>query len=479
MAQANPTSIKIYAYISAAWVELDDTGGANGLSLTNGMTDNQPTTRLADPGKITFSLNNSTGAYSPDGPSALSGWKKGLPLRLVITYDSIEKIYPYKIDDIKINPDLSQQNVDIVAVDWLEDAVTYPVVNPSLLQEARADEGIAEIVSNMPLQPTAQNLGHGLFTFPTIFDAVRGNTKAYNEFAKLALSETGYIYQKRNGELNFESADYRNGARTRTQIPKTSANSGFLLKEDGDKLLKEDSGRIVLDQAENFDVDNTMSDINVTYGENIVNRWVTSAYPKRTDTTPSLLYELSTPIFMPAGSTKTFRAFYVNPNGGRGINAIPPVQDPYTQCILQFEGDTEYSDIVDEIGNVWTDFETDLTSTVKKYGERSGYFDGSGAYITTPHKERWEFGSGDFTISWDEWRFNTTLGGCVMSRDKDDISNAWLMGYSDGTNSRVYMSSDGATWDMVTPYSTGNTSRYSRVSSTFPPIGSLLDVMTL
>jgi len=194
MAQADPTSIKVYAYISSAWVELDDRGGSVNARGKFGMSDNLPTTRISDPGTLTVILNNSTGIYTPGGPSVLSGWKKGIPFKLVIVYDSGEKTYPYTIEDIQpvFNP--GDSFVEVSLKSWMQKAIDFPIVNPGLLENATADEAIVSILADMPIQPASTSLAAGVYEFPTVFDTVKEHTKAYSEFSKLALSETGMIY---------------------------------------------------------------------------------------------------------------------------------------------------------------------------------------------------------------------------------------------------------------------------------------------
>src|SRR5687768_533511 len=101
MAQANVTA-RFYAYISGSWVLLDDVSPAE---VSWGISGNSPIDRLADTGELSFALNNSGGLYSPDGPSVLSGWGRGVPLKLVFSYDNEDYIrFKGVVSDIQIRP---------------------------------------------------------------------------------------------------------------------------------------------------------------------------------------------------------------------------------------------------------------------------------------------------------------------------------------------------------------------------------------
>jgi len=461
MAQADPTSIKVYAYISPSWVELDDRGGSVNASGSLGMSDNKPTTRIADPGKLTVILNNQAGLYTPGGPSVLAGWEDGIPFKMVITYDGIDYTYPYTIDGIQPIFVAGDSYVEVSLVSWMQKAIDFPIINPDLLEDVTADEAITSILATMPVQPASTNLGTGLYVFPTVSDTIKEHTNAYSEFTKLSLSETGFIYEKANGELNFESADFRNGARSLSVIPVPSADIGFLIKEsDGGYLLKEsDGGKLMLNQTETILFENMAIAIDAPHGKHVINHWQSSAYPKRVDTESVALYETETPIPLQSGETKEFRIFFTSPNGKNRINAIPPVEDNYTKSYLDFEGDGVNAPVVDAIGKTWTNGGIELLEASPTFtpivGSRSGYFDGTTSWIESPQHVDWEFGSGDFTVKWKEYRFNATSGATVFSRDYSAGFPAFMFGYSDGTNSLVYISSNGSSWDIANGVSFG------------------------
>lgn len=456
MGQAN-ASVKLYVYISATWVQLHDVQPIRG---SWGISSNKPFDRLADIGEVTFALNNKDGLYTPDGAGALSGWKKGLPFKMVVTYDGSDYVkFRGAISEIKIRPTLKDPKAYITALDWLDYASRYPIQNPVLLENSTTDDGIIEIVSNLPIAPQATSYDAGLSTYPTIFDSVKDFTTGYKEFGKLAISEPGYVYMRKdidNGEtLVFEAYDHRNGTNTLTTIP-SGAGGGFLLKEDGGYLLQENGDKLILDSTESAVFDNVMMSFEIDYGENITNHVVASAYPKRTDTVSVKLYDLEKALPIAGGETKTFKVKYTNPNGGNPINALAPVQDTYTKALLHMEG-LYVGDptLLDETNRVWTTHSVETVNNIVKIGSWSAYFDGGASYMSTADSPDFNFGTGDFTVEWYEYRFNATSGRCVFSRDYSASFPAFLIGNSDGTNSTVSLSSAGASFDIANAKSFG------------------------
>ena len=447
MTQQSVTA-KVYAYISSAWVELDHVAP---ISTSWGLPDNKPETRLADIGELSFALNNATGVYTP---GVTAGWGKGIPVKLVLTYDSVDYVrFRGMIETIRLERTPGDKKIYITALDWMDYASKYPIINPDLLTDTDTDTALTAIVDVMPVQPQARSFATAITTYPTVFDTVRGNTKAYTEFAKLAKSEPGYIYKiadKTNGEtLVFEASDTRNGTRTLKQFPISGAIE-YLLTESGDYLTTEDGDRLILDNATLQDVviDDTMTSIDVEYGENIINRFTTNAYPKRTDTEYVLVYESERDVQLNSGETKTFRVFWRDPTGKRSINAIPPTGNSFTKSICHFDTYEDYK-YQDELGQVWSTVDVPLITNIVKFGQGAAYFDGSTCYLTTPDSPNWDFGTSDFCVEWWEYRFSKTSGSTVFSRDATASYPAFDFGRADGTNSKVYMSSDGANWDIA------------------------------
>jgi hypothetical protein len=71
----------------------------------------------------------------------------------------------------------------------------------------------------------------------------------------------------------------------------------------------------------------------------------------------------------------------------------------YTKSLLHFNGADGSTTFTDETGKTWTAAgNAKLSTAQKKFGTASGYFDGTGDYISTPGHADFHFGTGDFTI---------------------------------------------------------------------------------
>jgi hypothetical protein len=323
------------------------------------MRDNNPLTRVASTGSMTVTLNNSTGIYSPNGVSALAGWKKGIPFKMVITFEGEDKEFKYYISDIDAKSDNKNKKAIVTVVDWLDYAARHPIVNPGIQTDKRGDELLTTLLGLVEVDPDATAFDTGTETFPTILDTVTSQTKAYTEAVKVALSELGYVYLKKDGTLVFESSTHRDGWNTVDVIPLSNEDSGFLLKEDGGFLLKEDGGKIILNKSSTASFDNTnISDYEAPYGKHVINRLTVYANPRKLSAAPEILFTLDEPIAIGSGQTVTIKGSYSNPTGGLPINA----QDMVTPVIT-----TDY--LVNTLKNgTGTNISADLVLTSTSYG---------------------------------------------------------------------------------------------------------------
>jgi hypothetical protein len=76
-------------------------------------------------------------------------------------------------------------------------------------------------------------------------------------------------------------------------------------------------------------VDNTMTDMDVSYGDNLINSFKVTAYPKDVDTSgTAVLFSLNHPIMLASGETQVFSANYRDLSGGgrqvNGTNMVNP-----------------------------------------------------------------------------------------------------------------------------------------------------------
>jgi hypothetical protein len=334
-------STKFYAWISSSWTELNDAGGARAISGFWGMSSNSPLDRTARPGYCTLWLNNSGGLYTPGGPSALAGFKKGIPVKTQITFEGSEYVYRWYIDDIDPKPLIKDKLVRVDLVDWLDYADRHPIVNPGIQTSQRGDEMLTTLNGLIEITPQATDFDTGVETFPTTFDTVTSSTHATDEFEKVALSELGYVYLDKDstyGEtLRFEAANARYGWRDVGEIPKATSDSGFLKKEDDFYLLLETGDKIILNEVQTTPTldGSFVGDFDAPYGDNQINKCTVWAYPRRLSASPVVLFQLDKEIIIGSGQTYPLKGTWANPDGGLPINAqgwIEPVPSTGTDC---------------------------------------------------------------------------------------------------------------------------------------------------
>lgn len=345
---------KLYAYVTSGWMDLTPYW-IRQMRAKWGMGDNDPLDLVAATGEWTFILDNTRGVqFIPGAPSALAGWQKGVKLKLVFTYEGEDYVRQFSYAE-KIKPDrgiYGHKRVYVTALDWMEHAAKYPIVNPGVLTNQRGDDVIRTVLGLMTKQPQATQLDVGVSVFPTTFDTVTSHTRALSEFGKVALSEPGSVYLRKDrvyGEtLVFENSQHWNGLKPLDVIPVPASLSDYLLQEDGDTLLQEDGDTILLNEGQNFSFDNLTMDEETEHGEQVINRFTVYANPRKVDTSTQVLFTLNEPILIGSGQTIAIRGTYADPAGGLPINANPSdmiTPAATTDYLMNTAGDGSGTDI--------------------------------------------------------------------------------------------------------------------------------------
>jgi hypothetical protein len=337
MAQATVTA-RLYAEIAGTWTLLND---VQPWSANWGIPDNGPLDFVADVGEFKFRLDNSGGLYTPGGPSALSGFKKGVPVKAVFTFDGEDYVrFRGYIDEINISPSTKDKTAEVTCLDWMEYAVRHPMFDRGIIFSQSSDFVMDVVTAGVAIQPQQTEFEPGTFVFQSALDIRGTKTTAYTEYARIAFSDITHIYLKKDrtsGEtLVLENDDKRHGWVTPAEFPIPSADSGLLLKEDGDQLLLETGDGLLLNEMAAVTMDGSViSDYDAPYGDNVVNRMTVRAHPRRLDASPQILFQLDEEFeISPRGAEDQNRnnyqlkGTYANPNGGEpvgGRDIITPV----------------------------------------------------------------------------------------------------------------------------------------------------------
>ncbi len=105
--------------------------------------------------------------------------------------------------------------------------------------------------------------------------------------------------------------------------------------------------------------------------------------------------------------------------------------DPNTKLLLHMDGSNGSTNFVDsaQSRSVTANGNAQISTSQYKFGGASGYFDGSGDYLTVPDSSDWTFGTGDFTI--DLWvRFSALQDSSFVSQTYLASPGYWTFWYS-------------------------------------------------
>lgn len=381
-----PDSIILEAQLSAGvWTDLTP-DWVGRLTVSYGIRGNGPLDRVASTGKMVFELNNSEtnsagqhGYYSPSSGYVRSGFTAGILVRLRITFEGESYIKFYgrvPPNGINVGPGLyGSRRVEVTALDFMEQCAIHTLYLPTLQQNKRMSEIAQLVIANMPVAPLATEYNQTDSIFPTVFDTVRSTTTALGELEKIAKSELGYIYVKRDrvyGEtLVTNGRFYRSNNPDLTAIPLPASLCEMLLDESGNYLLAEDGSRLamegtftaaigkpiygsadttsalltetndallteegdllLLDEIAVADVRCPILESEINYGKYLANEIRYTTYPTYVDeTATSVLFSLNSPIYIEAGGERTnLLGRYRDPNGGAarisGKDMVTPV----------------------------------------------------------------------------------------------------------------------------------------------------------
>lgn len=284
------------AGVGSGWTVLTDVIGAANLVLRHGIDGISAINRVASTSTAVFSLRNDAGNsgaklgyYSLHHANKRAGWALNIGCRVRLQDPATSTFYTRflgKIDVIDVKPwTKGSRRVLVTAVGWLDEAARW-TLTPEIGEQVnkRWDEVATAIVAEMAVAPPATSFDVGRDVYPYALDqSANARQSALTEFAKLAASEFGYVYQKADGTLRLEGRHVRLANTTSAW----TLTDSTLLAPDG---LTAASTR-----------------------DDIVNSVIVTAHPKEVSTSLEVVYSQANSILIPAGSTKTLLGEYRDP----------------------------------------------------------------------------------------------------------------------------------------------------------------------
>lgn len=135
-------------------------------------------------------------------------------------------------------------------------------------------------------------------------------------------------------------------------------------------------------------------------------------------------------------------------------------EDLNTKLLLHFYGVTGVVDIYDHSpakrGRMIFGGSAQISTVQSKFGTSSLLLNGTTDHLLVDTSSDFEFGAGDWTIDWWEYRTAAATGKCVVARDYTLSFSPFLLGFDSGTGIRqVYMTSNGSSWDIASAKTLG------------------------
>ena len=380
------TSIALEVRINGTWYDIwEDVVTSEGVQFSRGIQGTGPLDRVAQPGTLRFTLNNSAtnsaglaGYYTPGHANARAGWTVGLLVRLSFTYQSWT-YYKWRgtidPDGLEITTGTNgSRRVRVTCSDWMRQAQDHRINLLEGQTDLRLDQAIEILLGNMPTRPAQVEYfdAEDCDPYDYIFDVAAPDTTALAEFQRLAVGAIGehqeplqdpVVYADgyivlRGGLATGEKlwASFRADDEL-TEVPQTTALAGDLLMETGDALLMEDGSVLKLDEITDATItdDDILADSAISYGKHLANPVYVVTYPRKLDASgTAILWSLDEPIPVPTGGTVvTIRGTYNSPQTGIRVNGV--------DFVNPLVANTDYKATSGEEGG--TDLTSDLNIT--------------------------------------------------------------------------------------------------------------------
>lgn len=281
-----------------------------------------PMEAIARDGTLTLTLNNASGKFSPEGGSALSGFKRGRVIKIESVYSAVtRRMMTAWMKGARPSPFVWGNRETLVDTEGyfsraqrtevfvpVQQSVTGDVVVDAILSNSLlyppgfsgrwllGVTGFSELGQNTLIGATSDYLDAdvGKTVFNYIGDEWRDGASIYSALREVAGREYGYVFLNRNGVLEFWNRHHL--------LLETTVQATFT---------------------------NTMIGIDYVYGETVINRVFVKAAPRIASGSAVTLGQLDKAVKVEAGSAKEISFRYTDTSYGAkvaGKNAIAPVQ---------------------------------------------------------------------------------------------------------------------------------------------------------
>lgn len=304
---------------SNTWLDITADVLYRGRQWEHGIQSSAPLDRIADVGMARFYLRNDSQSgveyrYTPGHVNCVPGFSVKTKVKIVAAWNGHTKtvflgwIPP---DGITQPTAANQANiVGVTAYDWWYSALHQTVTLAPIGTDKTLGDVTDDLLGLIEVKPSRVDIGDCEEVFTSTNETVRENTTIYAELNKALLSEVGYAYIKYEEDSIYNDILRIDGRKSRSEVvPYTHVEyvDGYveaqLLKEDGDGILLETGGDLLIDLSEQFSYIEGISSYSVQNGAHFTNRVLGKCYPKKVGATAEI-YRLQTPLSLKAGETR-------------------------------------------------------------------------------------------------------------------------------------------------------------------------------
>ena len=203
------------------WTDISqDVLNSSPITIQRGIQGIEPFQRMAGASTCTFRLDNSAqnsaqrqGYYTVEHIYQRSGWGSNLPIKVDV-YDELLSLWRTrfrgKIQSIQpVSGIYNDRSVTVMAASWFYHTALHSVgVVPTQIN-SRSNQTFARLLDQGRTPPPGVDLTDGVHVFAFALDKITQKTRLLSALTDVQISEGGYVYERSDGTIVFESTTER------------------------------------------------------------------------------------------------------------------------------------------------------------------------------------------------------------------------------------------------------------------------------
>lgn len=292
---AYPSDTYLELKLSGVWTDVtSDVIGD--IECSSGIHGWDISDRVADAGKMTFTLRNVNNEYTPGHASCRAGFYVGIKARYRVKiyysgYVTYTRFCGWVMSDsIEVDSNPWNSVTKVTAYDYMQILADHELRNASLQANLDFGQTCGVLTDLMPIQPSYDTAFGGVEDFQFVFDTMKDKTYGLSEMAKICQTELGFCYVRNDyddEQLVYEGRNYR--------IINTSINTTA--------------------QGDSYTFDSNFKDSKISHGRYYYNCINTTVYPREYTSTAydTLLFKLNDVVSIGSGETIIITGGFTDP----------------------------------------------------------------------------------------------------------------------------------------------------------------------